>query len=223
MVSKQFIILVTLVLGFLVIQDAYQIYTLISKSQLKLDYLHHSSVTGNSADLVAFKEFICFSSQQKRSYAKYCERMEDLNLETFQDSIKWEKYIDQEDLFEFTKNINEFPVIQKDKDLQILRNKKICSVLLLYLSGKVSVLDCGFGSGPKVYKDVFNNVSLFDFEPSLQKVYYNGHNVSEESWPVVIPKCDSLKIDYESLGNGRKSYRQFNSSYTIDLRNLSKI
>ncbi len=225
MAKKQYLLIASLILGVLVVQDAYKIHTMKDENQSKISYLQNSLVPGNSEELLATKAFICINSLGKSSLATYCDRTNNLNLTTFQDSIIWEQFIDRDDLPEFARIVNAIPILPKDRDLETLRNKNICVEVLIYLSTKVSNTYWGCSGPPQLLKDEFNNITLFNFEPTLNEVYINGNLMSEKNWSTPIPKSNTLSIEYEFFRQGIDfnmplNSNRFNSTYTIDLSKL---
>jgi len=222
MVRRQFLIVISFVLGLFILNDVYQIYTLKTLSSLKTSYLLSSPLV-NTNHLQALKESIQYNSQKKKSLSQYYNRIEDINLEIFKDSIAWKKYIDADDLEEFSDEINKIPHYSKDNDLARIRNRKICNAVLIYISGKVGNSGMGCWGRPSLYKDVFNNVSLFGFETGVNQVSYNGLKLPRytDIWSVALTKSDSLRIDFEFWSDGYILSRKIESSYTIDMSLLN--
>jgi len=179
MVQQGILGLIIILISSWVVLDLTEKYQLHLNTEWKLEYLE----TLNSPDQFEayfsyFLSNIDSRASLKENYSSFLEI--DPCLINFKDSVKWERFIDEEDLKQFTADIRKLPSYNKKKLLSLdsIRNKMIYNQLLSYVVEKTWRGNiCCFGQY-FINKDIYNNISLGDHSCGLyrEKIMINGQS-----------------------------------------------
>lgn len=216
----------------LILVSGWIILDLTEKQQLDLDagWKFQHLKTLHSAD--QFEEYFTFflsnisrRASLRQNYSQF------LNIDpcevNFQDSIKWELFIDEYDLEAFSEDIEKISNYGKKNNLGLdtIRNKMIYDQLLNYAVGKTwNSGMCCFGQY-FINKDIYNNISLASHSCELyrEKISINGekHIAVKPFFSTTLPQANTLhiasKMSKESLHQAlnRKDSIEFN--YVLDV------